>query len=96
MLPLHDPRLALTSNAAERHLRHYVIARRISYGTRTQVGSCSIALLASLIDTWRLRRTSAADVLAHAIHAARIGLPASALPPIPADLLTQCAAFGAA
>ena len=95
MLPLHDPRLPLTNNAAERQLRHYVIARRISYGSRTQVGSRSIALLASLIDTCRLRRASATDVLARAIHAARMGLPAPALPPIPADLSTQCAAFGA-
>ena len=33
MLPLHDLRLPLTNNAAERQLRHYVLARRISYGT---------------------------------------------------------------
>jgi transposase len=36
--PLHDPRLPLTNNAAERQLRHYVIARRISFGTRRPVG----------------------------------------------------------
>jgi hypothetical protein len=41
------------NNAAERQLRHFVIARRISYGTRTEVGSHSIALLASIIDTCR-------------------------------------------
>ena len=56
LLPLHDPRLPLTNNAAERQLGHYVIARRISYGTRTEVGSHSIALLASIIDTCRLRQ----------------------------------------
>ena len=84
--PLDDPRLPLTNNAAERQLRHYVIARRVSYGTRTPVGSHSVALLASVIDTCRLRCASATDLLARAIHAARMGLPAPALPPIPAEL----------
>jgi transposase len=87
VLPLHDPRLPLTNNAAERQLRHYVIARRISFGTRTPVGSHSMALLASIIDTCRLRRANATELLARAIHAARMGLPAPALPPIPTDLV---------
>ena len=84
--PLADPRLPLTNNAAERQLRHYVIARRISYGTRTPVGSHSVALLASVIDTCRLRCASATDLLARAILAARMGRPAPDLPPIPIDL----------
>ena len=91
--PLGDPRLPLTNNAAERQLRHYVIARRISFGTRNPVGSHSLALLASVIDTCRLRRASATDLLARAIHAARLGLPAPLLPPIPADLAVQSAGF---
>jgi transposase len=91
--PLAEPHLPLTNNAAERQLRHFVIARRISYGTRTEVGSHSIALLASIIDTCRLRRASATDLLARAIHAARMGLPPPSLPTIPADLLNAEAAF---
>ena len=91
--PLADPRLPLTNNAAERQLRHFVIARRISYGTRTEVGSHSVALLASVIDTCRLRRASATDLLARAIHAARMGLPVPSLPAIPADLLAAESAF---
>ena len=87
MRPLGDPTLALTNNAAERQLRHYVIARRISYGTRSPVGSHSLALLASVIDTCRLRCASPTALLARAIHAARMGLPAPALPPIPTNLL---------
>ncbi len=87
MRVLADPLLPLTNNAAERQLRHWVIARRISYGTRTLVGSNSLALLASIIDTCRLRGASATDLLARAIHAARLGLSAPALPPIPALLL---------
>lgn len=91
--PLAQPHLPLTNNAAERQLRHFVIARRISYGTRTEVGSHSITLLTSIIDTCRLRRASATDLLARAIHAARMGLPVPSLPAIPADLLAAEAAL---
>jgi transposase len=93
--PLADPMLPLTNNAAERQLRHYVIARRISYGTRTPVGSHSVALLASVIDTCRLRGASATALLARAIHAARTGLPAPSLPPIPPRLLPAAAQLAA-
>jgi transposase len=89
MRVLSDPLLPLTNNAAERQLRHWVIARRISFGTRSLVGSNSLALLASVIDTCRARQTSVTDLLARAIHAARLGLPAPALPPIPAHLLAR-------
>jgi hypothetical protein len=43
--------------------------------------------------TCRLRRASATDLLARAIHAARLGLPAPRLPAIPADLLAADAVF---
>ena len=36
---VNNPDLPLTNNEAERALRHAVIARRISYGTRTNEGS---------------------------------------------------------
>ena len=49
--PLFDPGLPLTNNAAERQLRHWVIARKISFGTRSEQGSRTVALLASIIDT---------------------------------------------
>ncbi len=87
MRVLGDPMLPLTHNAAERQLRHWVIARRISYGTRTLVGSNSVALLASVIDTCWLRGASATDLLARAISAARLGLAAPGLPPIAPHLL---------
>ena len=86
MRVLSDPLLPLTNNAAERQLRHWVIARRISFGTRSLVGSNSLALLASVIDTCRVRQASVTDLLARAIHAARLGLPTPNLPPIPAHL----------
>jgi transposase len=78
---LHDPHLPLTNNLAERALRHWVIARAIGHGTRTAVGSCVFALLASVIDTCRLRGHSPWPYLASAIAERRAG---RALPPLPA------------
>jgi transposase len=52
---LRHPELPLTNNEAERALRHWVIMRKLSYGTRTATGSRIFALLASIIDTCRLR-----------------------------------------
>lgn len=79
--PLSDPALPLTNNEAERALRHYVITRRISYGTRTELGSRAYALLASVIETCRRRGAVVLDFLGSVIHAARKDL---ALPPLPA------------
>ena len=93
MYVLTDPLLPLTNNAAERQLRHWVIARRVSYGTRNLTGSNSLALLASVIDTCRLRGASITDMLAKAIEAARLGLPTPKLPPIPAHLLGHAGAL---
>ena len=45
------PSLPLTHNDAERALRHGVIARLLSQGTRTEQGSRAFAWLASVIDT---------------------------------------------
>ena len=46
---VYDPRLPPTNNDAERALRHAVIARRISYGTRTDEGSRLYAAGLSII-----------------------------------------------
>ena len=43
------------NNAAERGLRHLVISRKISGGTRSEAGSDSKMTLASLFGTWRAR-----------------------------------------
>lgn len=79
--PLLDPSLPLTNNAAERILRHWVIARRISFGTRSEQGSRALALFASVIDTCRARKASAWDYLTAAITAGRQRM---AMPPLPA------------
>ena len=50
-----NPAVPSTNNAAERSLRHLVIARKISGGTRSQAGTTTGLVLASLFGTWRLR-----------------------------------------
>jgi transposase len=77
---LDDPRLPLTNNAAERALRHWVIARQLSHGTRTAVGSRAFALLASVIDTCRQRQHSPWTWLREGITERRAGRPLSPLP----------------
>ena len=82
--PVGDPHLPLSNNAAEQALRHWVIARNISHGTRSEEGSRAFALLASVIETCRRREASAWRYLGTVITAARKGLPLPALPAIPA------------
>lgn len=77
---LDDPRWPLTNNEAERALRHWVILRKLSHGTRTERGSRGFALLASIIDTCRQRGHSPWEYLQTAITRRRQGL---ALLPLP-------------
>lgn len=78
-----EPHLPLTNNAAEQALRHWVIARRISLGTRSEAGTRAFALLASVIETCRKRLASAWTYIADVLAAARKGLTLPALPAIP-------------
>ena len=48
-----EPAVPPTNNAAERSLRHLVVARKISGGTRSPVGTQTKMTLASLFGTWR-------------------------------------------
>jgi hypothetical protein len=77
---LDYPWLPLTNNEAERALRHWVIARRISYGTRTAQGSRAFALTISVIETCRKRGVSPWPYLAEVIRQRRKGQGAPALP----------------
>jgi hypothetical protein len=77
---LTHPDLPITNNEAERALRHWVIARKISYGTRTHQGSRAYTLLASVIDTCRQRNIVPWPYIAQVIAERRQGNPA---PPIP-------------
>lgn len=74
------PHLPITNNLAERTLRHWVISRKISYGTRTQQGSKAFTLLASVIDTCRQRGISPWPYIAQVIALRRKGLNPPPLP----------------
>ena len=78
-----DPGLPPTNNEAERALRHAVIARRISFGTRTDEGSRFYAAGLSVIHTCRQRGVEPWAYACSLIAAARASLP---LPMIPAKV----------
>jgi hypothetical protein len=84
--PLAEPHLPLSNNAAEQALRHWVISRTISHGTRSEEGSRAFAFLASLIETCRRRGASAWQYLGTVIAAARKGLQLPTIPAIPANV----------
>ena len=75
-----DPKLPPTNNDAERALRHAVIARRISFGTRTDEGSRFYAAALSVIDTCRKRGVETWGYASRLIAAARAGLPMETIP----------------
>tara|TARA_Y100000031_G_scaffold58773_1_gene66347 strand:- start:13 stop:606 length:594 start_codon:yes stop_codon:yes gene_type:complete len=77
---LEHPVLPLTNNEAERMLRHWVILRKLCYGTRTKQGSRTIGLLASVIETCRLRKVPPWKYLAEVVAERRKGFDP---PPIP-------------
>ena len=68
-----NPGLPPTNNEAERALRHAVISRRISFGTRTSEGSRAYAALLSVLETCRLRGQDPWEYLAQTIALARKG-----------------------
>jgi transposase len=77
---LDHPAMPLTNNTAERTLRHWVILRKICFGTRTAEGSKLFSLAASVIDTCRQRGCSPWRYLESAIVSRRNGMD---LPPLP-------------
>lgn len=76
-----NPNLPPTNNDAERALRHAVISRRISFGTRTPEGSRSYAALLSVIETCRLRNQDPWSYIAQTITLARKGIAPLPIPP---------------
>lgn len=69
-----NPGLPATNNEAERALRHAVISRRISYGTRTPEGSKAYAALLSVIETCLLRNQDPWTYIAQTISLGRKGM----------------------
>jgi hypothetical protein len=80
---LAHPTLPKTFHFAERLLRHWVILRRITHGTRTNQGSLAVATFASIIETCRLPNASPWRYLHQLFVLRRKGMEAPALPPIP-------------
>lgn len=70
---LDHPFLPLTNNEAERALRHWVIVRKLTQGTRTTVGSMALTSLASIIVTCKLRGNKVLEFLKELITLARAG-----------------------
>ena len=77
---LDNPQWPITNNAAEQALRHWVIARSIMMGTRSEAGSHTFTLLASVIETCRKRGHLPWPYLASVIAERRAGRPAAPLP----------------
>ena len=75
-----DPALPPTNNDAERPLRNAVIARRISFGTRTDEVSRFYGAALSVIDTCRKRGAATWDYVRRLIAAARANLPTPEIP----------------
>lgn len=82
---LDFPDLPLTNNEAERALRHWVITRLISHGTRTPEGSRTLGILASVIETCRVRGVLPWPYLSSVITARRRG---GVAPPLPMPVVT--------
>ncbi len=77
---LQHPQMPITNNLAEQALRHWVISRKISFGTRTEQGSRAYTILASVIDTCRQRGVSPWHYIAQVIRERRKNNP---VPPLP-------------
>ena len=77
---VHDPRLPPTNNDPERALRHAVIARRISYGTRTDDGSRFYAAALSVVETCRKRGLDPWAYAGALVAATRTGAKAPLIP----------------
>lgn len=69
-----------TNNEAERALRLAVIARRLSFGTRTEEGSAAYAAALSVVETCRRRRVDPWSYIADVLARARRGLGHNPVP----------------
>jgi len=80
---LECPALPLTNNEAERALRHWVVLRKITQGTRSEQGSRALGLFASVFATCRLRESSPLIYIRDVINLRRQGMGVPKLPQIP-------------
>ncbi len=75
-----NPGLPATDCEAERALRHAVITRRVSFGTRTSEGSRAYAALLSVIETCRLRKQDPWGYISLTITLGRKGIAPKSIP----------------
>ena len=77
---LEHPHFPLTNNLAEQILRHWVLLRKANHGTKSAQGTRTIGILASVIDTLRMRNVSPWEYIAQTVEQRRKGFPISPLP----------------
>jgi transposase len=77
---LKHPELPLTNNRAELFLRNWVILRNMCHGSKTEEGSRTISILASIVDTLSMRKAEIWQYLADVIKFRRSG---HSPPPLP-------------
>lgn len=70
-----------TNNAAERALRHAVLWRKSSFGTKSTAGSVFVERMLTVVMTLRLQRRNVLEYLTDASRAHLLGLPAPSLLP---------------
>jgi len=80
---LELPEMPLTNNEAERALRHWVINRKVSMGTRSPEGTRALTSLASVIETCKRRGASPWEFLSYVVEERRAGRECPPLPSIP-------------
>ena len=77
---IKNPGFPATNNEAERALRHAVISRRISFGTRNSEGSRAYAALLSVIETCMRRNQDPWDYIAQTVTLGRKGIVPKPIP----------------
>jgi IS1 family transposase len=77
---LKHPELPLTNNRAELFIRNWVILRNMCHGSKTEEGSRTISILASIVDTLSMRKAEIWQYLAEVIRFRRSGHSPPSLP----------------
>lgn len=76
-----NPSIPSHNNSAERSLRHSVISRKISGGTRSEKGSRTKFILASIFGTWKLQNKNPFQECLRVLTAVSMGKPLPAIVP---------------
>lgn len=63
-----DPEIDPTNSISERELRHLVMIRRISHGSRSARGAAVTAQLTSIIQTFRMQKVNVLEVLQNVLN----------------------------